>query len=324
MRVLTTLLLLLTLGLGGFVGAQDDPTPPPPQDDPPAEKKDDAEWKIKKPESQPVGEPVTLKLALEPGSGHMLDTNFSQTMETPMGPMTNEMGMKVIMKILATDEKGESTFEMPIEFTKMMFNGQDMVQMIKMSAPNPKLMGKLDGKGAVIPGSTKFDGMGGMEAQMGSRFENIMPALPEKPLRVGEVTELTAKEYMKALGESFDGGEVNGEVYQVLEKIEKEVAHLKTVFSLHMHGDDIEVQPGMKGQGDIRMMGETTTLFGLDGYLRSSASTMKTKMDIPSLGMPPMTMEIVMKMTGGKVANDAPKEEAEPKGEEKKVGEAGG
>ena len=320
-------LIVIFMLLGWFAFAQDTPEPTPAPEAP----KSADEWAIEKPASNPTGDPVELRHAIEPGFAHRLVIASSANMQTMMGPMKIELGMSQLLKVLDKGENGEANFEMPLEFTKMSANGNDMLGMFQ--GMEPKVTGRLDDRGMVVSGSIQVKGMGNaslhsssyiekMAAQMRDKFEQILPELPKKPVRVGEVWD-GPKRYFARVAE-VKGGEVEGSCYEKFLEIKTvdgaRVAVVKYTCSIRIHGDNITVQ-NMLGKGEVRVKAEGIMHFGLDGYMRSNELEIKSKMDMIAGGMAMQgSIDMRVKVTGGKVRFDA--ESAKPK-EEPKPGDGG-
>jgi hypothetical protein len=249
------------------------------------------EWAIEKPASNPSGDPVQLKFALEPGMAHVYEMVMKQDMQTPMMPMKMEMGMGMKIIIEGKNEAGNYAFKSPLKFTKMDMNGQDMLPMVAATLSNPVITGELDARGQLVPGTAKVTGVQGpMAGQMEKQMNSFVPWLPEQAVRQGEVIEVPIEHFAKSFsGAGIKGAKVEGKAYQTIvgfeEKDGAKCAKIAIVFSIKVSGDQLEMQGGVQGKGVIRLKGTGTTFHGMDGYMRHSAMKMKMAMSIDSPAM---------------------------------------
>ena len=249
------------------------------------------EWAIEKPASNPTGDPVTLKLALEPGMAHVYEMVMKQDMQTPMMPMKMEMGMGLKMIIESKTEAGNYKFKSPMKFTKMDMNGQDMLPMIGASLNNPVVSGEIDTRGQVVPGTAKVTGVQGpMAGQMEKQMNSFVPWFPEQAVRQGEVVEVPIEHFARNFASAgIEGAKIEGHAYQTIVGFEERdgirCAKISMLFSVKITGDKLELQGGMQGKGVIRLKGNGTTYQGMDGYMRHMAMKMKMAMSIDSAAM---------------------------------------
>ena len=263
------------------------------------------EWRIEKPESNPTGDPVELKLALEPGMVHVIDMGMEMEMQTPQMPVQMEMDLAARMEVKSKAEEGTFNVEMPFNFTKMTMNGQDMTAMLGGMLNNPKISGRMTSKGRFVEGTVEVEGIQGpMKDQMGKQMEGMFTPLPEKAVRVGETwslpTELYAKQFANA---GIEGAKIEGDVFQTLQGIEERdgvpCGKIKNVFALRISGDNLSLQGGMVAKGEIIMKGEGVVYHGMDGYTRYGEwkITMDMEFSIPAFGDQAMEMSSKMGMT---------------------------
>jgi hypothetical protein len=263
----------------------------------------EAEWRIEKPESNPTGDPVELKLALEPGMAHVMDVGMEMEMQNPQMPVQMETDVAARMEVKSRAEEGTYNVEMPFKITRMTMNGQDMTAMLGGMLNNPKISGKMTSKGRIVKGSIAAEGIQGpMKEQMGKQMEGMFTPLPDKPVRVGETwsqpTELFARRFATA---GIEGAKIEGDVYQTLVAIEErdgvQCARIKGVFALRISGDNLKLQGGMVGQGEIVMKGEGYVLHGLDGYTRYGEEKVDMEMDVSIPAFGDQSTEMGIKMT---------------------------
>lgn len=280
-------------------------TEAPTESAPAPEAKLEAEWRIAKPESNPTGDPIELRLTLEPGMAHVLDMGMEMSMQTPQMPMQMEIDFGARMEVKSVAEEGVFNVEMPFKFTRMTVNGQDMLAMVAGMLKDPKVKGKMTSKGRFVPGSIEVEGVQGpMQEQMSKQTESMFTPLPEKPVRVGETwslpTDVFAKQFANA---GIEGAKIEGDVYQTLVGIEERdgarCARIKSVFGLRISGENLTMQAGMIAKGEIIMKAEGYVLFGLDGYTRFGEwkIDMEADLTIPALGGQSMDISTEIKMT---------------------------
>ncbi|MFQ5845626.1 MAG: hypothetical protein ACE5JG_11630, partial [Planctomycetota bacterium] len=114
---------------------------------------------------------------------------------------------------------------------------------------------------------------GGPLARLGPLVSWVLPRLPERPVRAGEVWETPAAALLRSLGQPGEG--VEGHVYRVLDGFEERggvrSARIRTLFWIRARQAQAEPSLGIgPGPALLRIEGEGTALVGLDGYLRRS------------------------------------------------------
>jgi len=245
-------------------------------------------WSVEKPASRPEGDPMTLRIALEPGMAHKLDATITQDMKTNVGPSSMAMGMTVWLRVLRKNDKGQAEVEVPLQLTKMTQNGADQLAMAKTVMNDPKLFATIDDRGEIVPGTFRAEGLGPFAGQMESQIANLFGYLPPDAVRVGESWEVPVEALAKQI--SIKGGKLEGTAYQVLEAVEERdgarCARVKTLLTFTLTGDNLQMPGGLPpAKGTIRAKGQGQSWHGLDGYVRASRVEMQVRMELNTMGM---------------------------------------
>ena len=276
--------LLLVLTLASLAFAQDAPEPPKPVEPEaqPVVKVDP--WAVEKPESNPEGEPVDLKVSMDPKVVHDARADITQNMSV-MGQATkieNVIGLKLQFK---EDGDDSASFEMSVDLQKIAQNGMDQTAMVKSMLSDPKFTGKFDKKGNVVPGSVTGSGLAALEAQLKAAVSWVLPFAGNRRVRKGEVWEVAPAEFAPRV-QGATGGDVSGNVFMKLigleEKDGAKCAHVEIVFGLTIRNADIPTPMGPQ-KGTVRIKGTVRELCGLDGVLRSRE--VKSKLNVEVGGM---------------------------------------
>ena len=275
--------LLLALTLASLAFAQDAPEPPKPVDEAKPVAKVDP-WAVEKPESNPEGEPIDLKVSMDPNVVHHVRADITQNMSV-MGQLIkieSVIGLKLQFKEVGDDG---ASFEMPVDLQKLAKNGLDQTAMVKSTLSDPKFMGKFDKKGNVVPGSVTGSGLAGLENEFKAAVNWVLPFSGSRSAREGEVWEVAAAEFAPRV-QGTTGGDVSGNVYIKLigleEKDGAKCARVEIVFGLTIKNADIPTGMGTQ-KGTVRIKGTVRELSGLDGVLRSRE--VKSKVNIEVGGM---------------------------------------
>lgn len=132
MRLLFTVLLL-----SSFAFAQEAQPPAPAKKPEPAADT----WKVTKPESNPQGEVISLKVARDPTKKRTVTLMLERGENTSLG-LTGNVSMS-----------DEANFSWPLQLTKLVQNGMDITPMAAAQFQNASLAGKLTANGRIAKGS---------------------------------------------------------------------------------------------------------------------------------------------------------------------------
>ncbi len=276
--------LFLSLTLASLAFAQDAPAPPKPVEPEaqPVVKVDP--WTVEKPESNPEGEPVDLKVSMDPKVVHDVRAGITQNISV-MGQQTkieHVIGLKLQFKEVGDDG---ASFEMRVDLQKIAINGMDQTAMVKSTLSDPKFTGKFDKKGNVVSGSVTGSGLATLANQLKAAVNWVLPFAGNRRVRKGEVWEVAPVDFAPRV-QGTTGGDVSGNVYMKLIGLEEvdgtKCAHIEIVFGLTIKNADITTQMGPQ-KGTVRIKGTVRELCGLDGVLRSRE--VKSKVIIEMGGM---------------------------------------
>lgn len=230
------------------------------------------EWDVPKPQSNPRGKPMTLRLTLNRKKVHRAKVTTRWSFETPAGKRELHLELETEVGAKGRNAQGEITVEAPVTITRLVVQGEDLTEQVQPFAGSAAVTGRLDDSLHVKGGGTRgMDRLGNLRQLLLPLASWVLPYLPDQPVHVGEVWQVPPEYFLWNIRQG-GRGDFEGHVSAVFEALEEregvECARIRTVIGLR----------GAAGEAASRFKGEMVSFVGRDGYLR--ASRLRVRMQV--------------------------------------------